>query len=413
VTTGTLGTRGPQSPAVPAKRGAVRLPAVWEPALLVPLVTGSSSVASLLLYFYGIAAMGAAVKTLLIPSVGLLVAFTAWARATARLSVVQRVLAGVWAGGLATLAYDLVRVPVAWAGVPVFKAIAYFGTVILGTTAPNLLSEIVGWAYHLSNGIGFALMYVSLVSRPRWWTAIAWGLALEGAMLITPYAEVFGYRMSGQSLAISIGGHVAFGLVLWMALRPWRFGTEAEAGPTVLRARRLLPGLVAVMVGLVGIAADFDRRHGRDLPPSPPPYLGPHLYTTWDVLEPDRLAALWVQRRFVDRQARFFFVPPFSHINHGTAFDTPEAGIRRSGTGSATEVLLAQHGVHLDDKLTVLAQMTHLYEVTPWRLQLDREAYRLGQGMLATVADCPRRETAACAERAFRFLDRWYETGGR
>jgi hypothetical protein len=314
---------------------------------------------------------------------------------------------------LATLAYDLVRVPIAWAGVPVFKAIAYFGTVILGTTSPSLLSEVVGWAYHLSNGIGFALMYVSLVSVPRWWSATAWGLVLEGAMLTTPYAEVFGYRVSGGFLAITIGAHVVYGLVLWMALRPWRLGIEAGSEGTRLWSRRLLAGIAVVMIGVAAVGTDFHRRHGPNLPPSPPPYLGPHLYTTWDVLEPDRLAALWVQRRFVDRHARFHFVAPFSHITQGTPFDIPEAAVRRTGSGSATEVLLAQRGMAADEKLALLARMTHLYEVTPWRLQMDREAYGLGQGLMAAVADCPQRETASCAERAFRFLDRWYDAPGR
>ena len=36
-------------------------------------------------------------------------------------------LTGIWTGLLATLAYDVVRVPIVHSGIPVFKAISYFG----------------------------------------------------------------------------------------------------------------------------------------------------------------------------------------------------------------------------------------------------------------------------------------------
>ena len=142
-----------------------------RPAQLIAFCLASSSIGSLLLYFSGWVSMPVAARGLLLPSLALLAVVTWWAARTGREALLRRIGVGIWAGSLATLAYDLVRVPLAHAGLPVFKAISYFGTVILSVPHPPVASELVGWSYHFSNGVGFALMYTLLVHRPRWWTA--------------------------------------------------------------------------------------------------------------------------------------------------------------------------------------------------------------------------------------------------
>lgn len=378
-----------------------------NPLLLVPLLLGASSISTLLLYFYGVAEMGRIVGRMLLPAAALLVLIILWARHTQRTELYERTLAGLWAGALATLAYDIIRVPIAQSGIPVFKAISYFGTVINGQTAPTLTSEILGWMYHLSNGMGLGLMYAAVVSRPRLWTAVLWGLLLEGAMLATPYAEVFGYKLSQGFLAISLGAHVVYGITLWGALKSW-FGGRAFGYSPKQPPLRLAFTCVLVPIGISAVAADFHQRHAQTIPPSPPSYPGSHLYTTWEALEPDRLAALWILRRFVDPQARFHFVAPFSHIAHGTPFDIAEATVRRSGTRSASEILLAQGSLRNDKQLKTLARMAHLYEITPWMLPADPRAQQLGQEVMAAAGQCERATVMICVERAFEYLDRWY-----
>jgi hypothetical protein len=374
----------------------------------VPFLLGASSIATLLLYFYGVSPMRWAVMTVLVPAAVALTLLMAWSRTTGWDDLYRRTADGLWAGALATLTYDLVRVPIAWAGLPVFKAISYFGTVMLGEARPTAVSEALGWTYHLSNGVGFGLMYASLFATPRWWTAIGWGLLLEGAMLVTPYAEVFGYQLSSQFLMITIGAHVVYGATLWAALRYRQ--VRREGGSSARWRASPLTFLCIVPIGIGAIAVDFHARHATQMPSSPPPHLGPHLYTTWNVLEPDRLAVLWVQRRFVDPQARFHFVPPFSPVRPGTPFDVPEAEIRRSGARSATEVLVAHAGLERDERLALLTRMTHLYEISLWRLPTDPEAQVLGAGLVEAATDqCDRAAVGKCVERAFRYLDAWYE----
>src|SRR3989442_1027444 len=354
----------------PAPSGQRVMPApVRYPLLLVPAALGASSIATLLLYFYGVAELGGSVRVLLLPSTVALVALTIWARRTGRQELYDRIMGGLWAGLVASLAYDVARVPISHAGIPVFRAISYFGTVFLGQSKPTLASEVVGWVYHLSNGVAFGLMYATLFSRPRWWTAVGWGVFLELTMLYTPYAEVFGYQRTTTFFAITMGAHVCYGLGLWLALRAWVARDDFGASSASKRPGfAFVSGLAAVVIG--AIAADSHALYAPTIPPSPPSYLGKHLYTTWDSLEPDRLAVMWVYQRFVDPDARFHFVRPFSPTPDrkmfGTAFDTPESEVRRTGTQSATEKLIVDRGLDKDPRLALVARLGHAWEITPW-----------------------------------------------
>jgi len=378
-----------------------------DPVALLGWVAAGTSISSLLLYMAGVLPLREAGLTVLVP--GLVVLGGCWMVALRREDggLAGRLARGCWAGLLATFLYDIVRVPVVISGVPVFKAISYFGTVFVQVPAPTIVSECVGWSYHLSNGIGFALMYFLWVRTPRWWTAVIWGLVLEGVMLLTPYAEVFGYKLSRQFLAITIGSHVVYGLGLWMGWRWLEPGTGGGGGRSVGR-KWMLASWILLPLGLAVIAADFHRRHAARIPASPPPYIGPHLYTTWDVLEPDRAAALWVWSRFVDREARFHFIPAFSVIAHGKPFDVPEAEVRRMGTRSATEVLLDQRGLTGDANLKLLATATHLYEITPWLLGTDPLATELGARIQEIERSNPDVPPAGRAALLFEWLDSWY-----
>lgn len=375
-----------------------------RPAAWIPFAFGAASIGSLLLYFYGLSSMSTGTLWLLAPSLPGLVVFLYWATRRQETVLRERVMAGIWAGALATLLYDVVRVPISASGVPVFKAISYFGTVLLGQTSPTLASEVVGWGYHLSNGIGFGLMYAAFVATPRLWSAVAWGVTLEVAMLLTPYAEVFGYRLSPQFVAISLGAHVVYGASLWAGLRVWE---RRQTDPH--RMRKLLTLALLPPLGIGTVAWDFHGRHVASIPPSPPAYVGEHLYVTWNALEVDRIATIWALQRFVDPEARFHFVEPFSHTTLGKQLDMPEAEIRRSGTNSATEVLLAEQDLLGDEKLKKLAEMTHLYEISRWRLPSRPEAFQLGRDLAAAMGECPPNDVHSCVERGLRFLDSWYE----
>ena len=366
---------------------------------------GSLSIASLLAYFFGISGFGRGATVLLSVEALGLGALVSVGRDAARRDRRNLIIGGLWAGCLATLVYDIVRVPIAHSGVPVFKAISYFGTVLLGIDRPTPLSDFVGWAYHLSNGVSFGLMYAALVTRPGPVSAVLWGLSLEGAMLMTPYAEVFGYRRDARFMAITIGSHACYGLTLWLGLRAWQAGTLSIA--------RIGASVAATVLGIAIIGTDFHRLEAATLPPSPPASLGPELHVTWDVPEPDRIAAIWVMKRFVRPDAHFHFLPPFQSLVYGVPFDVPEAEFRRTGSSAATEVLLRHIGSD-DPRLEVLGRMAHLSEVTPWMMPSDPEARDLTVRLRDEAARaCGERLTASCLVPVLASLDEWYERTAR
>lgn len=365
---------------------------------------GSLSILSLLLYFTGIFGFQKSAVGLL--SIELMGCGLVYLRVTKsdKKQTAELFQSGLWAGALATLAYDIVRIPVAHSGIPVFKAISYFGTVLLGVQFPTPLSETLGWAYHLTNGVSFGLMYAALVSKPRLYSAVIWGLTLEAVMLMTPYAEVFGYRRDAKFFVITIGAHAVYGAVLFLALRWW-----TTTGGFRLKRAYVAAGLLCVPLGLTLIATDSYRRYSGSLPPSPPAYIGPHLYTTWDVAEPDRIVAMWITQRFVNPQATFYFIKPFDPLRYGQPFDVPEAQIRRHGIRSATQFLLDERGLNSDAKLNTLARMTYLNEVTPWMLASDPEAGQLTQRLrLAADKHCGQNLSTNCIELLFSELDDIY-----
>jgi hypothetical protein len=368
---------------------------------LAAFLCGSLSVGSLLLYFYGAVGFASGAVALLALEIAGLIAVMIIARRIGAWDVRHRLIAGLWAGGVATLAYDVVRVPIAREGIPVFQAISYFGTLLAGLDTPSAGSEGLGWVYHLSNGVSFGLMYTMLAPRPSALTAVVWGLGLEGAMLLTPYAEVFSYRRDWRFLTITIGAHACYGAALWLAWRHWNSRRRSAA--------TVGGGVVAVGLGLALIAADFHRLHAAGLSASPPEVFGPNLYVTWDVPEPDRVAALWVLKRFGNTDAHFHFIPPFRALTYGTPFDVPEAEIRRAGALSATQVLLERVATRDDERLTLLARMAHLSEITPWMLPADPAASELERRVREGAVDsCGERLRPACVDRVFALLDAWY-----
>ncbi len=380
-------------------RPAERFP-ILTPEGLLAFALASTSIGSLLVYFLGWLSFRSAVWLLLVPASVLLFLMAAWAR-SARPELYRRIVLGFWAGSFATLLYDIVRVPLVHAGMPIFKAISYFGTVLTGSPNPSFLSELLGWTYHFSNGVGFAIMYTLLVPRIGWLTAVIWGVVLEAVMLATPYAEIFGYQRSGKFLAITIGAHVFYGIGLWLSAK-W-----LERKPTPwFSSGRLLAWLAGpILIGLT--AWDFHALHARTIPASPPPFIGPHVYVTWNVPEPDRFGAIWLMRTFVDTEATFHFIEPMSHMSFGTPFDLPEAEIRRE-TDRATFQVVLERTSHKDDPaMSALSRMCYMTEIRPWALPSDPASAELANDFRKRVGDC--RRMSDCIEEGVAWFAETYK----
>jgi hypothetical protein len=117
---------------------------------------------------------------------------------------------------------------------------------LLGRAGSSPLTGFAGWAYHLANGVGFGVFYavVALGRRVAW--AVLWGLVLETATIVTPFADLYGLRGKPHLIAIAYGAHLAYGVPLGLVVRraaAWRDVRSAPLPPTV--------ALAAVAAGLL------------------------------------------------------------------------------------------------------------------------------------------------------------------
>lgn len=138
---------------------------------------------------------------------------------------------GTWAGLLATCAYDVSRWVVqstGWFSYDGFRAIPIFGSLMLGIPAHDPSAQVAGWFYHFWNGISFAIFYALVAGPAKWPWGLAWGMTLEGLMILS-YPTLFGISLSNVSFwAISLGGHAVYGTILGLLVQ--RYGALKGSG---------------------------------------------------------------------------------------------------------------------------------------------------------------------------------------
>ena len=131
----------------------------------------------------------------------------------------ERLRAGLISGALATACYDISRWVVEAPGLvnsDTFRAIAIFGTGLTGFPPDTAPAIAAGWAFHICNGLGFAVAYMFVAAGRRWPWGVAYALALESAM-VALYPGWLGFSLTTEFLSVSILGHLAYGTVLGVA----------------------------------------------------------------------------------------------------------------------------------------------------------------------------------------------------
>ncbi|WP_157817673.1 chromate resistance protein ChrB domain-containing protein [Candidatus Thiodictyon syntrophicum] len=116
------------------------------------------------------------------------------------------------------------------------------------------------------------------------------------------------------------------------------------------------------------------------------------VYSTWDTLEPDKCASIWLIKRHIDARAIFRFYPHGVTIDEGIAFDTPDAKFRRYHNKSTFETLLEHHRL-TDPKLRYVGRLIHDIEVNIWERKALAETHEREAALQALLA-------AADAERS-------------
>ena len=154
-----------------------------------------------------------------LPGMLLLIALTVWAGRNDRALLFNRLAVGTVAGCVGLVAYDVTRfvvqnvLPV---GFNAFVSLPAYGSLMTGKPLDSGTALAAGWAYHISNGLTFGVIYSILAGPARWWWGLAWGGLLELGMVIV-FPSILRPSSIGGFLLVNVLGHGAFGAAvgLW------------------------------------------------------------------------------------------------------------------------------------------------------------------------------------------------------
>jgi len=191
----------------------------------------ATSIACLLSEFYFPASMRPMTLYLLLPGMAVMGAWAVWDYWQSDGRLFRAVVIGSVAGLAAAFAYDIFRLPFVFAKplgiasvvppLPLFKVFPRFGAMILGQPMEqerySLAAQLIGWAYHFSNGLTFGVMYLALVGNPtrhHWLWGAVFAVGLELGMLFTPYPALFKIHLGTAFIVATLAAHLIFGLVM-------------------------------------------------------------------------------------------------------------------------------------------------------------------------------------------------------
>jgi hypothetical protein len=216
----------------------------------IVFLLAATSIAALLSEFYNICPMRLFTAFVFLPAVVAILAFTFLDRASGDGQLWRAVWIGIVGGLLAAVAYDIFRLPFVFAKewgiqsiVPpmqLFKVFPRFGAMILGQPIEqehySMPAQLIGWAYHFSNGATFGVMYMAMVgngTRRHWAWAVLFAMGLELGMLFTPYPKMFGIIVTARFVVVTLIAHGIFGVELGLCVRwltrRWNPGSNPPA----------------------------------------------------------------------------------------------------------------------------------------------------------------------------------------
>lgn len=199
------------------------------------------SIAALLAELYDVAQMAPVFVLVTIPSSVALAAIGMW-----RSPLRGAVRVGAIGGLLGTVAYDVFRIPFMLAGMRVFAPISSYGLMAAAADQSTGVTTVLGWSYHLSNGVAFGIAYMLLASRRSRWWAVAWGVGLETVAFLGPFTARYGLSGKAGPIAVAFAAHVAYGLPLGVV------GERYGAVEQWIKARRwVVARSLAVAVGVI------------------------------------------------------------------------------------------------------------------------------------------------------------------
>lgn len=137
-----------------------------------------------------------------------------------------------------------------------------------------------------------------------------------------------------------------------------------------------------------------------------PVQAGPAVFSTWEGLETDKLASIWLIQRFISPGAEIVFDPKGTPPGKGVAFDTPYSTVSRQFNQSTFESLLDHFRLE-DPALIRIGRLIHDIEINVWEKKRFQKTVEMQIFFIDLLSDSPENDDAI--KRANAYFDRLYE----
>ena len=127
---------------------------------------------------------------------------------------------------------------------------------------------------------------------------------------------------------------------------------------------------------------------------------GATVFCTWEGLEVDKCASIWLIKRFIDEHAEIRFHPKGTPISDCVAFDVPDAKYRRYHNMSTFESLLKAYGLN-DPRLEYIGRIIHDVEINVWERKVMKETVAVEVKINEFILNGDRDESVAKSIRLF------------
>jgi hypothetical protein len=109
------------------------------------------------------------------------------------------------------------------------------------------------------------------------------------------------------------------------------------------------------------------------------------VFSTWEGLEADKCASIWLIKRFISPSAEVRFYPRGEAVTDGIPFDTPDAQFRRYHNKATIETLIEHYRVD-DEKIKYIARVIHDIEVNVWERKVMPETEQVSAEIQAILS---------------------------
>lgn len=133
--------------------------------------------------------------------------------------------------------------------------------------------------------------------------------------------------------------------------------------------RRILILLLMLLLGLAFLSA-------------PTASVEKRVFATWDGFEADKLASIWLIKRFIAPDASIVIYRKGETIKDAIPFDTPHASITRRFNKSTFEGFLDHYRIR-DPKLLNIGKLIHDTEINTW----ERKRFRRTRALEIRILD--------------------------